>query len=61
MKHHLVTLLWLVAALTCYAAGMQATGTGLFAVGFVFEIIFWTRLLRRTGRERQAARDQGLI
>ncbi len=56
MQHHLVTLAWLVAALTCYALGLGLGATALFAAGIVFEIAFWTRLMRRISRERKPTR-----
>jgi len=54
MKHRFVTLAWLVAALICYATGLEAGGMGLFAAGIVFEVVFWARLLRRTGQRRDS-------
>ena len=53
MMRRFVTLAWLVAALACYASGLEKGGTALFAIGIVFEIVFWARLLRRAGQQRR--------
>jgi hypothetical protein len=52
VKRRIVTLAWLVAALACYAAGLESGALVLFAAGIAFEIVFWARLLRRTGQRR---------
>lgn len=46
MRRHVITGMFLVAALACYAAGFGAGGFVLLAVGFVFELVFWGRLFR---------------
>ena len=47
MKHHLVTALFLIAAVVRYAAGMNAGMVGFAAAGLVLESVFWFRLIRR--------------
>ena len=46
MKHHLITLALLVAAVICYAASWNTGAIALFAIGGVFELAFWLRLIR---------------
>jgi hypothetical protein len=46
MKRHLITLALLVAAVICYAASWKTGAIVLFAIGGVFELAFWSRLIR---------------
>jgi hypothetical protein len=46
MKHHLITLALLVAAVICYTASWNTGAFALFAIGGVFELAFWSRLIR---------------
>jgi len=46
MKRHLITLALLVAAVICYAASWNAGAIALFAIGGVFELAFWSCLIR---------------
>ena len=51
MRHHLVTFLFLVLAIACYALGAAGPGTVLIALGVLAEGVFWFRLWR--GRKKQ--------
>jgi len=53
MKRHVITGLFLLTALACYAAGFGAGVFVLVAVGVVFELVFWGRLFRVGQRARQ--------
>ncbi len=53
MKHHLVTLVFLLAAVLCAIAGSTSGLLVFAAAGLVLESVFWFRLLRR----RAAPRD----
>ena len=46
MRRHVVTGLFLLAALACYAVGFAAGVYMFLAVGVVFELVFWGRLFR---------------
>jgi hypothetical protein len=46
-KHRLVTVLFLIAALACYAVGLALPATAMLIIGAGFELTFWVRLLRR--------------
>ena len=46
MKRHAITFAVLVAAVLCYVAGWHDGGAALLAAGAVFELIFWSRILR---------------
>ena len=45
MKPRLLTLLFLVAAITLYFAGLVLPAVGLVLLGAVFELVFWVRFL----------------
>lgn len=47
-KRFVVTALCLLAAVTCYLFGVPAGGVLFLILGFVFEVIFWARVFRRT-------------
>ncbi len=44
MKRHIVTVLFLVAAIVFYAAGAVGPGTGLLVLGLLAEGTFWYRI-----------------
>ena len=46
MKHHALTVIALVAAACCYVAGSREGAQALIAAGFIFELVFWRRVLR---------------
>jgi hypothetical protein len=46
MKRHVITGLFLLAALACYAVSFGAGVFVFLAAGLVFELVFWGRLLR---------------
>jgi hypothetical protein len=46
MKRHTITFAVLAAAVLCYVAGWNDGGAALLAAGGVFELIFWSRILR---------------
>lgn len=46
MKRHVITGLFLLAALACYAMSFVAGAFLFVSVGFVFELVFWVRLSR---------------
>ncbi len=46
MRRHVVTGLFLLAALACYAASFAAGAFVFLAVGVDFELVFWGRLFR---------------
>lgn len=46
MSPRIVTLLVLLAALGCYAAGFALPATLLLVLGVIFELVFWVRLMR---------------
>lgn len=47
MKHHLVTMLLIIAALPLYVVGFAMGGTLLLAIALALEIWFWMRMVRR--------------
>jgi hypothetical protein len=50
MKYHLITLVFLLGALVCYALTYGA-GIGMFfGAAFLFEMVFWGRLSRARRR-----------
>lgn len=49
MNPRLLTLLFLLAALGCYALGMVLPATALLIAGGILELVFWVRLFRRQG------------
>ena len=51
--HHLLTFLFLAAALFCYTQALPAGGTLLLICGLLLELIFWYRL-SRTFRQKQS-------
>lgn len=52
MRHHLLSMLILLAAIALYAIGMSGGGAVLLAAGVVLEMWFWVRALRgRPGAE----------
>jgi hypothetical protein len=54
---HLLTVLCLLAALSCYALGLALPATALLVTGGILELMFWVRLLR-PGQSR-ASRQSG--
>jgi len=46
LKRHLITGLFLVLAIACYAIGAAGPGTGLLIVGALAELTFWMRIFR---------------
>ncbi len=50
MRRHLVLILSFVAAVVCYALGLQSAATALIIAGMVFEAVFWLYLLTRRHR-----------
>ncbi len=46
MKRYLITLALLVAAIICYAASWNTGAIALFAIGGLFELAFWLRLIQ---------------
>ncbi|MCZ6560894.1 MAG: hypothetical protein O6931_08415 [Gammaproteobacteria bacterium] len=48
MKKHLVTFLFLVAAIALYAVGFALAATAFVVLGMLAEGTFWVRLLRRS-------------
>ena len=42
---HLITLALLVAAIICYAVSWNTGAIAMFAIGGVFEFVFWSRLI----------------
>ncbi len=48
MKKHLITFLFLVAAIALYAVGFALPATAFLVLGLVAEGTFWVRLLRRS-------------
>ena len=53
MKHHLITLAFVVLAIVFYAAGTQSGFLALLACGMLAEGMVWMRLLR--SRRKQPA------
>lgn len=53
MKRHVVTGLFLLAALACYAVSFAAGVVLFLAVGVAFELVFWVRLFRLGQTARQ--------
>lgn len=47
-KRFIFTALCLLAAISCYLFGVPAGGVLFLILGFVLEVIFWTRVFRRT-------------
>lgn len=43
----LIILCFLIAAIFCYAIGSLTGLVIIFALGVVFELIFWAKLLRK--------------
>lgn len=50
MKYHVLTVALLLAALALYAVGIHAGGSLVFLVGAAFELRFWVRVVRGSGR-----------
>jgi hypothetical protein len=50
VKHYLLLVALLLAALVCYGVGLVDGSIALFAVGAVLELSFWFRLFRRRHR-----------
>jgi len=50
MKRHLVTFLFLLLAIVCYALGAAGPGTAMLVIGVIAEAIFWFRLSRGRGK-----------
>lgn len=46
MKRHLVTFLFLVVAIACYAIGAAGPATALLILGVLAEATFWFRVYR---------------
>ena len=46
MKHHLVTVLLIIAALPLYAAGFAGGGTVALGLAIILEAWFWIRIVR---------------
>jgi hypothetical protein len=46
MKRHATTFAFLAAAILCYIAGWNDGGAALLAAGGIFELVFWSRILR---------------
>jgi hypothetical protein len=49
MKRHSITLIVLAASALFYIAGWNDGSAALLAVGCIFELIFWSRILRSPG------------
>lgn len=47
MKHHLLTIGILVAAIVLYGAGMTIGSLAFFVAGIACELWFWGRIFRR--------------
>lgn len=47
MKLHLLTAVFLIAAVLCYVAGSRPGMMAFAAGGLVLEAVFWFRLLKR--------------
>jgi hypothetical protein len=45
MKHHLITVAILLAALAFYGRGMAQLGSAGIVIGGAFELWFWVRLV----------------
>lgn len=52
MNKHLITLLFLLAAVVFYIAGMSRAGAGLLVMGVLSEGIFWVRLFRHSRKDQ---------
>ncbi len=58
MKHHLFTLLILVAALAAYFDGFKASAGTFLVLGGMLELWFWLRAASKP--EQPKAADQGV-
>jgi hypothetical protein len=54
MKHHLLTMLILLAAIALYAIGMGGGGSALLVAGAILELWFWVRAMRGSRRAASA-------
>ncbi|MAR01419.1 MAG: hypothetical protein CMI00_12885 [Oceanospirillaceae bacterium] len=45
-SHHLLSILFLIAALACYTVALPAGGTFMLLCGVILEVIFWYRISR---------------
>lgn len=54
VKHHLVSVWLLVAAVLLYMVGWSGGGILCLAAGVTCEVWFWVRMGRRTARQRGA-------
>lgn len=45
MKHHLITVATVLAALVLYGLGMTSLGVAGIVIGGAFEFWFWVRLI----------------
>jgi hypothetical protein len=56
MKRHLITVALLLVAIAFYLVGLAGVGVLALAVGAVFEIWFWVRVLVRRNRRITSVR-----
>jgi len=47
MKRHVITILFLVVAIACYAIGAAGPGTAFLVAGGIAELAFWFRIFKR--------------
>jgi len=52
MKHHLLTVVVLLGAITFYALGFSALGVAAVIAGGALELWFWVRLFSRRPVQR---------
>ena len=58
MKHHLITVAILLAALAFYGLGMAQLGAAGIVIGGAFELWFWVRLISALKPKIQNAKRQ---
>ena len=52
MKRHHIIILAFVAAVVCYALGLQGAALSLVVAGMIFEAVFWFHLVVRRRKSR---------
>ncbi len=52
MKRHVITILFLVVAIACYAIGAAGPGTAFLIVGGIAELTFWLQFSNAINRNR---------
>jgi hypothetical protein len=58
MKHHSITILFLVLAIILYAFGFAVHGTVLVILGMAAELVFWIRAITSFKNRNKSSENQ---